>query len=328
MMHSPALRLALALALLHLPARAAERVYDGEIVPKDFVAVFAPMNTLRLPHWGSSSNGIQLQEVAAEDAVVKPGDTVASFRFGHERAHEYLDQHHQQLVSQRDEELLKMRKAAQDLENELARQLIEREKLRLDILLATSLARVKQKLIGYDYQLKALEADATALRLASARTELTRTQAVHEARIRSWDANFGVYDETKARYTVRAPVAGRIFYPTLESSNRKVRKGDDMNSGTHFVSIVKTDAAQVRFFVPEADWERVHESDQVTVAPDGPAPYRARVVAKDYFAQYVGDARRNFRLPTAFEKCFVVLADVEGSFSKITRKEVTVKLDR
>ena len=306
----------------------AERLYEGEIVPRDFEAVFAPMNTLRLPHWGSSSNGIQLQDVKDEDVEVKAGDVIAQFRFGHDRAREHLDQHHAQLVSQRDEELQGFRKGIKDLEHELSRLTIEREKLRLDIMLSMSLARVKQKLIEFDYQLKALEVDAAELRIKAAKTELAWSESVHAARIRAWDANFTVFEETKARYTVKAPVAGRIFYPTLESSNRKVRKGDDMNSGTHFLSIVRTDRAQVRFYLPESDWDRVHAGDTVTVAPDSPSPYRAKVIQKDYFSQYVGDARRNFRLPAAWEKCFVVEAEVDGAFSKIAKKEVTVRLAR
>lgn len=319
------------IALLFLLAGqvcAGETAYEGEVVPRDFVAVYAPMNTIRLPHWGSSSNGISLADVKGEDASVEPGEVVAEFRFGHERAREHLEQRRAQLKSERDEELLARAKTIRDLENELARLTLEREKVRLEMMLALSLARVKQKLLEYDYQLKALEADAAALRLKAAQVELARTAEVHEARIKSWEGHFQVYAETRARFTVKAPVAGRVFYPTIESSSRKVRKGDDMNSGTHFVSIVQSDRAQVKFFVPEADWERVRVGDQVTVAPDGPAPYRARIAAVDYFAQYVGDARRNFRLPAAWEKCFVVWADVEGSFSKITRKEVTVKLDR
>lgn len=318
----------LALLFLFVGQASAAELYEGEVVPRDFVAVYAPMNTIRLPHWGSSSNGISLQNVKPEDVELQVGDTVAEFRFGHERAREHLEQRRAQLSGERDEELLARAKSIRDLENELARLTLERERVRMDMMLAHSLARVKQKLLEYDYQLKALEADAAALRLKAAQVELARTAEVHAARIRAWEGHFQVYDETKARYTVKAPVAGRVFYPVLESSNRKVRRGDDMNSGTHFLSIVQSDRAQVKFFVPEADWERVRVGDSVTVAPDGPTPYRAKISGVDYFAQYVGDARRNFRLPAAWEKCFVVLADVEAGFSKITRKEVTVKLDR
>ena len=322
------MKLFLALAILVSPALGADALYEGEIVPRDFVAVYAPMNTIRLPHWGSASNGISLSTVTTEDAQVRPGDRLAEFRFGHERARDHLEQHRAQLISERDEELLARAKSIKDREDEVGRLTLEREKVRMDMLLATSMARVKQKLLEFDYQLKALEVDSAELRLKTARSELTRTAAVHEARIQAWQSHFHVYDETKARYVVKAPVAGRLFYPTLESMNRKVRPGDDMNSGTHFLSIVQSDRAQVRFFVPESDWERLREGASVTVAPDGPAPYKAKIVYVDYFAQFVGDARRNFRLSAAWEKCFVVLADVEGSFSKIPRKEVLVKLDR
>lgn len=309
-------------------AAAADRVYDGEVVPRDFTPVCAPVNTLRVPGWGSSSNSIHLQDVQPEEAVVKEGAVVAVFRFGQERARQHLEERAGQLKSQRDEALMLTRKSIQDLQNELSRLRIEREKLRLDLLLATSLARIKQKLLEYDYQLKALEADAAALRLTAATKELAWSESVHAARIRGWESNFGIFDETRARYTVKAAAPGRLFYPTLESSNRKVRKGDDMNSGTHFLSIVMSDRAQVRFWVPEEDRDRVALHDVVTVGAEGPRPVRATVSQIDYFPQYVGDARRNFRLPSAWEKCFVVLADLSAPFSTISRKEVTVKLSR
>jgi multidrug resistance efflux pump len=300
---------------------------DAEVVPRDFHPVVAPENTLRLPHWGSESNGIQLIELAEEGRKVAVGDVVATFKFDMSEARDYLDRRLMQLEAERREAILDLSRQVDQLTQGVTQSTIELEKLALDLLKKNTLSRVKQILLDFDVLLKKKELESKRRKLASARAKLEWTGSFHERQIETWKIHLRVYERTRDRYEVRAPAAGRVHYPTMESKNRKVRVADDMNSGVHFLSIITSDRARLEFAIPEPMRSRIAIGRALRVSGDGTAGRRAVVGEIDLFPMHVGHARRNFLLPDAWDKCFVVRADLADGFTSFPSKVVRVEIE-
>jgi len=295
--------------------RAAAVEYPAEVVPKDFVALCAPVNSLRLPFWGSDSNGIQLVTIEPEGTTVAAGDVVATFRFRSDEARGHLVRRRSQLLAERDEALMQLRRRVDELELQRSRLSLTCAKLDLDLVTRDRLPAIKQRLLEYDKEASELERQALDRKLAAARRELEWATRYHASTIKAWDVYFDVFDTTKARYTVHAPVAGALHYPVLEKQNRKIVKGDQLNSGVHFLSVVRSQRAEVRFFVPESRAATIAVGAEVEVVMATGPVRRAQVTQVAMVPINVGDARRNYLLPDAWDRCFVVAADITSSFT-------------
>ncbi len=284
-------------------------VYEGRVVPKDFVPLCAPQNSLRLPFWGSDSTGIKLQEIEPEGKQVASGDVIARFFFPSESAREHLDQQQSKNKAKREETLIGLQKTISELASKLERAKVEEGLSRLDLGRKSTLAVIRQRIMEADVRIQEVERRAMEHKLAAARDNLERTRTVLDSTIRLWDSYFEIFNRGKDRYSVRAPASGFLFYPLVEKQKRKVQKGDDLNSGVHFLSVVTSKRVEVMFYLPEGEFSKVAESDTVSVFVDG-REIPARVTKIGFFPQRLGDVTLNFHRPDAWEKCFVVRADL------------------
>lgn len=301
------------------------RYYDGRVVPKDFLALCAPQNTLKLPFWRSESSSIRLSTILPESRPVASGEVVATFQFADLAAREELTQQVNRLTAKRDESLLGLRKNLVDLEAKLEKARLKERAAAIDLGRKSTLSQQKAALLDIEFRLATHERTSLEHKLAAAQDNLRRTAAILDANIRSWNNHFVSFDRTRDRYAVKAPAAGTLFYPTIDKQKRKIIPGDEINSGLHFLSVVTSDRVEIQFFVPEADLGLVRPGGRVRVAFDG----RERpgvITGVGFFPQRVGDVQGTFALPNAWEKCFVVRADLEGAATLGTNNLVRVRL--
>ena len=305
-----------------------ESSLEGQIVPKDFIPFCAPQNTMDLPFWGSTSNGIQIVKISPEGKKVKTGEVIAAFQFRMEGAKEHLDQRLPQIRAKNQEGILKLNKVIEQLEHDLARSEIEAKKAELDLQKKSALSKIKQKLLECDFNLLSFAAKALKHRLKAAKENLVVQQKYFEQQEKIWLGYFDIYEQTKNRYTIVAPEDGVLFYPLVDKLDRKIREGDRMNSGVHFLSLVRSEASELVFFLPEKEYRKVSPGSIVTAQLEDGRSLRATLRSISFFPQLVGDVTKNFRLPNAWDKCFIAKADFVGSGTTGAFGNVKVKIDR
>ena len=310
---------------LSLPMWCAETTYNGQIVPKDFISLCAPQESLKLPFYGSTGNRAQISSIEPEGKRVKAGDVVATFQFRMENAKDTLDMRMLQLKAKNRDSLLKLQRAIEKITEDLAKSEIRAQKAQLDLKKTSSLSRIKQKILECDFNLLSFEAKALKHKLKAARDSYDTQKNYCDKNEKIWNNYFDVYFLTKERYTIKSPTDGFLFYPIQETLNRKVRIGDRIYSGAHFLSIVKSDNSQLIFSVPEKDIFRVKVGDLVKIDSTQGKDLPAKIVELGFYPQLVGDVERNFRLPNAWDKCFLVKADIQGFVRPSSGGNVKVK---
>jgi hypothetical protein len=286
-------------------------VCDGQIVPQDFVSFCAPQNSLNLPFWGMSSNGIQVISVAPEGTIASPGDLIAEFQFRGHEARVHIDKQYAQIRAKNQEAQLKRSKKVDQLEQGVRKSEILAQKAALDLQKGIALSKNRQKMLQCDAALLEFEAKALRARLKGDRDELTAQKAIADAQEKRVHDYYTIFDENLKRYKVIASDTGTIYYPLLDKENRKVRAGDKLNSGVHFLSLVRSPQRLLQFFLPERDLCRIKLGDRVTILREKDGDVSAVIRKIDFFPALVGDAQKNFRLPNSWDKCFLVHADLE-----------------
>lgn len=301
-------------------------LYDGQIVPRDYIAFCAPQNTLNLPFWGSSSNGIQLTSIEPEGKKVKAGDTLAVFQFRMEGAKDHLDRQFPQIKASNEEHLLRLQKAIDKLRQDLERMTIKTQQASLDLQKKSHLSLIRQKILDCDYNLLSFETRALEYQLKASIENLAILKSYFEKTEKIWKFYFEIFDVTKARYTVKTPEDGYLFYPVLDQQNRKVRAGDRFNSGVHFLSLGTSEKSELIFYLPEKDFQKAKPGDTVFIdlAPESDVAAKIREIG--FFPQLIGDVMRNFRLPNAWDKCFIVKAEIMGDLRASSIGNVKVRL--
>jgi len=300
---------------------------EGRVVPRDFLALCAPQNTLRLPFWRSESNSIRLATILPESRAVKAGDVVATFQFADVSARAELTQQVDRLKAKRDETLLGLRKNLVDLEARLEKARLRERLAEIDLGRKSSVSAQKATLLDCEARLAAHERASLEHKVAAARDNLKRTGAILEGTIRGWENHFASFDRTRDRYSVKAPADGFLFYPVIEKLKRKIQVGDEINSGVHFLSVVTSDRVEIQFFLPERELDQVQSGATVRVMCDG-RELPAAVRGIGFFPLRIGDVQGTYSLPDAWEKCFVVKADLRGTLRLGTNNTVRVRLGR
>lgn len=302
--------------------------YEGQIIPKDFIPFAAPMNTMNLPFWGSSSNGIQLLTVENEGRQVKAGDCIAEFLFRMDGARDHLDRQLPQIQANNKKALMAMEKEIVNINQSLEEVNIRAQQAKLDLQKKSHLSLIKQKILDCDFNILSFETQALKHKLEAAKKNLEIHKNLFQKRENIWLGYYSIFESTKARYKVYSPEGGTLYYPILEAQNRKVRPGDRMNSGVHFLSLVVSESRELIFYLPEKDLLKVREGDQVIIELSDKRDVIARVREKSFFPQLIGDIMKNFRLPDAWDKCFVVKADIEGNLKSSDLGSVQVRFAR
>lgn len=322
------LSLLLFFILLISPSLPAEELqkYDGQIVPKDFIAFSAPQNTMNLPFWGSSSNGIQLLTVEKEEKKVKAGDCIAEFQFRMEGARDHLDRQFPQIKANNEQALLAMQKEIVTIRQNLEEISIRTQQAKLDLQKKSHLSLIKQKILDCDFNIISFETEALKHKLDAAIKNLEIHRMLFQKRENIWQSYYSIFESTRLRYKVYSPEDGYLFYPILEAQNRKVRAGDRFNSGVHFLSLAKSDNKELIFYLPEKDFMKVSNGDQVFIELPAKSEVPAKVREIGFFPQLIGDLMKSFQLPNAWDKCFVVKADIIGDLKSSDLGSVKVRL--
>jgi len=300
--------------------------YDGQIIPKDFIAFGAPQNTMNLPFWGSSSNGIQLLTVEKEDKQVKAGECIAEFLFRMDGARDHLDRQFPQIQATNKKALMAMEKEIVKINQSLEEFSIRAQQAELDLQKKSHLSLIKQKILDCDFNILSFETQALKHKLEAAKKNLEIHKNLFQKRENIWSGYYSIFESTKTRFKVYSPEDGTLYYPILEAQNRKIRPGDRMNSGVHFLSLVRSDSKELIFYLPEKDLLKVKEGAQVFIELPGQKDVPAKVREIGFFPQLVGDLLKSFRLPNAWDKCFVVKADIEGNLNSSDLGSVKVRL--
>ncbi len=300
--------------------------YDGQIVPKDFIAFGAPQNTFSLPFWGSSSNGIQISTIEKEGKKVKAGDCIAEFLFRMDGARDHLDRQFPQIKANNQSDLLYLEKHIIQVQQQLEAMTIRTQQAKLDLQKKSHLSLIKQKILDCDFNLLAFESEALKHKLKAAKENLEIKKKLFEKKENIWKNYYEIFDSTKARYKIYAPEDGYLFYPTLEHQNRKIRPGDRLNSGVHFLSLVRSEKSELIFYLPEKDFMKVKKGDKVFINSSSETEFSAKVVDISYFPQLIGDVMKNFRLPNAWDKCFIVKAAIQKDLKASNLGNVKVRL--
>lgn len=304
----------------------AKETYDGQIVPKDFVAFVAPQNTLNLPFWGSSSNGIQLINIEKEGKQVKAGDLLAEFKFRMHGAQDQIERQSSQIMANNEKALLNMEKVIVEIRQKLESIKIKTQQAKLDLQKKSHLSQIRQKILDCDFAILSFETEALQHKLEAARQNLEIHRNLFKKREGIWANYFAIYDATKARFKINSPTEGYLFYPMLEKHNRKIRSGDNLNSGVHFLSLAKSEKSELLFYLPEKDLLKVKPDDRVFIIISAEEEVPARVIEVGFFPQLVGDVMQNYRLPNAWDKCFIVKAEIEVDLQASALGSVKVRL--
>ncbi|MFZ2956213.1 MAG: hypothetical protein WA705_04930 [Candidatus Ozemobacteraceae bacterium] len=301
--------------------------WEGRLVPRDFVSLCAPENSLSLPFWRSTSSSIQLTEIERENKRVKAGDVIARFSFMQEEARDVLEQRQAKVKAQAEEQLLKLKKKISELEAALNVRKILTETANLDLIQGTNFSRIRKATLEFAARQQAFERKSQEHKLKAARENFSQVELVCKNRLAIWNRYFEMYEHAKKRYTVVSPEDGYLFYPHIERKKRKVQKGDDLHSGTQFLSVVKSDRSQLLFFLPEKELYRIKTGAEVLIFVDG-REIPACVTEIGFFPQRIGDVKDDYKLPDAWEKCFVVKADVLKPLAVGSNSNVRVGLKK
>lgn len=306
----------------------AKETYDGQIVPKDFVAFVAPQNTLNLPFWGSSSNGIQLINIEKEGKQVKTGDLLAEFKFRMHGAKDHLDRQSSQIKANNEKALLNMEKVIIEIRQKLESIRIKTQQAKLDLQKKSHLSQIRQKILDCDFEILSFETEALKHKLEAARQNLEIHRDLFKKRESIWANYFAIYDSTQARFYINSPAEGYLFYPIMEKHNRKIRSGDNLNSGVHFLSLARSEKSELHFYLPEKDLLKVKRGDKVFIIISPEEEVAARIREVGFFPQLIGDVMRNYRLPNAWDKCFIVKAEIEVDLQASALGSVKVRLEK
>ena len=143
--------------------------YDGIVLPKEFISLCAPMNSLRLPFWGSDSNAIKLKNIMPEGATVKPGDVVAEFFFESEEAKDVLEDRDIKMRAVHEDMMLGLKKTIADLSAQLDRARVRASLAALDLLRKPTLAKIKALTMDLDAKIQEQERKAIQHKFAEMR---------------------------------------------------------------------------------------------------------------------------------------------------------------
>ncbi|MBF0410254.1 MAG: hypothetical protein HQM10_23110 [Candidatus Riflebacteria bacterium] len=356
-------------------------LYDGSILPCDFDAFFAPQNTLKLPFTSADSSAIQLAEILPEGSKVHAGQVIATFVFRWDQAKERIEQRINQVETQKQEDNLKLQKEIDGLKYKVQKAKIQVDRSELELQKKQSLSKIKQQILDCDNKIIIFEEKSLRHKLKAAQENLSTCLEWHDKNILLWRGYRETFSQTKERYQVKAHCDGTLFYPVITKLKRKIQKGDRVDSGTHFLSIIKSKRYELVFFLPENDYLRITSissfpflwnppdsknqskggnskdrkksgkkekkfkkgknsgksdfsgNSRVKIAEDSAEkttdqmseagkifivsggkelPVKIREVS--YFPQTIGDLKLNQGLPDAWDKCFVVKADLPDSF--------------
>ncbi|MBF0502071.1 MAG: hypothetical protein HQM09_18165 [Candidatus Riflebacteria bacterium] len=292
--------------------------YEGQVQPRDFVPLSAPQNTVRLPFMMSCNSGIQILELLPEGAIVKAGQVVATFSFRFDYALPRLNQWIADLYAQRDETVFHLEEGLDSLRLEVDRGRLKAREADLDLIRKDTLAKIKQKLLETDAKLLEFEADALQQRLDAAKANIQKQSDLFGKRIAQEEQYLKDFFAIRAQYSLKAPVGGTLFYPMMRRETKlghdvaKVKTGDNMNSGAHFLSVVTSLRSELVFPIPEGQLYRFSPGTRVTATGENTRELHATIRTISYFPELIGETQDNFTLPDAWEKCFMVCADIDG----------------
>ncbi|MDD2717233.1 MAG: hypothetical protein PHW04_15195 [Candidatus Wallbacteria bacterium] len=301
--------------------------YQGAIVPLDFIPLMAPENTLRTANWMSSSNGIKLESIQPEGKPVKKDEVIAEFEFGFDDVKGYMQHDLDSVKARKEKELLKLAKDISEMMVQLEKNQILTEMAFLETRKKSLVAVNKQKIIEYNYRQQAVEKDALEQKLTAARKNYSNREKYYNGMIKDMEIQQRIVDDTRIRYTVKAPADGELYYPILSTKNKKAAAGSGMDCGTHFLSVVTSTKSELIFYLPENDFSLVKVGDQVTLITAA-GNFTATVHAISCFPKLMGDVLSNYSLPDSWENCFVVKAalPVNKNSKPILEGNVKVRL--
>ena len=289
------------------PALRVEVAFDGFVVPQNATELRAPQNTFRIGNWNSNSSWIKLVGLTDDGEEVKKGDVIGKFEFPGDRAREYVDREIRQAEARRDQSGVTQAEQVDKLVAEQQHKVLDADRAELDTLRRGVISERDWELARIQHRLAEFDADATGQHIDAVKRALRAEAAYHERnvdRAQSLDARFKLYAK---RFKVTAPHDGVVRHAFHRRRGRKVQKGDGMPAGMHFASVAKDDQVWVQFFVPEAQWSSLGDTQEFFVETSGEPAIVDRVKMEE-FPQELGFLKNDDRLPNAREKAYVVWA--------------------
>ena len=286
--------------------------FDGRAVPANATDLTAPQNSFKIRGWNSESSWIKLVDLVEEGKEVKKGDVVARFEFPGKEALSMVKRRIREAQAARE-------KSKIDLEDELRKLLVDRDKLdlereraRIDTMKANAISRRQLALFQSRYEEAIFEADAVRKQIAALRARMNSESNFHAQQVARAEYDMELYESYEKRFSVLAPHDGVVRHAYHRRRRRKIQKGDGMPSGLHVLSIARDETLDVQFFVPEHRLDEISVGQRVHVLPvarDG--EFAAKVRSIERFPQEVGFLREDDNLPNAREKAFIVVASFD-----------------
>lgn len=287
--------------------------FDGRVEAANATDLYAPQNVFKIAGWRSSSSWTKLVEVVPEGTAVKAGEMVARFEFSGQRALSNITERKQQVDADAEKALL-------ELDEELRKLLVERDKLdleaeraRLDTLKAGSISGRQLALFEIQYEEAKFEAEAVRKQIGALQARIRSERAFHDEQRARAAHDMELFEHYQERFILRAPHDGVVRLAYFRHRRRKVEKGDGMPAGMHVVSVARDETVKVRFFVPEARLDEVSVGQRLHVRPVASDQDLAVTVSRILlFPQEIGFLREDENLPNAREKAYVAEASFES----------------
>ena len=294
-------------------AAIADRGFYGTIEPRSATPVHAPPNVFRMKGWNSRSTWIKLIHIIPDGTRVQAGQEIARFEFNSEDALPWIKKRVAETHADLESARTRNAEEARELRSAAVVKGLARESAVLDTERAGVVSERDLALFRLQAERAAVEQEA-AKRLAAASGARAAAELVFfDARADDWSNSIERYNAYERRTHAFAPHAGLVRYGYLRHARRKVRKPDNMPSGTPFVFIAEDQELRVEFLVPEHRIREIAVGRKVAARlPDDERRVTAIVREIRPFPQEIGFLRGDDELPDAREKAYSVLADLEA----------------
>jgi len=287
--------------------------WEGQIVPKNAIPVLAPKNVIRVTGSMSSSSGIQIEDRLENATLVQKGDEILKYRQRGNNWDSLLENRIRQKIAERDGELKKLEQEIQSQNSAVSRLELTFARLKLKQDAKEVLPVRDQEILVLDIRLAEIEFALAELTLKARQEKLKQRQNFYAVQLRYMEEEKTYLRYQLSRYSQKASVLGKVYFPPVKNYNRPVKKDDYIDSGVVVAQLAPEDELQVRFAVPEQNLNQIPLDTVVKIRrKDGDEVFMGKIVKQNLFPiksmEWYADESR----PDAEEMLFEIFAEFIG----------------
>jgi hypothetical protein len=286
-------------------------LFDGFLSPADALSLVAPRNELRAAGSGSSSSGIRLRSRMEETGAVKKGDILLVFRNDAEDDFNFWVKNKlNTAIAEAEKNLLNARRLIEQKQAEIINLDIATRKIEIDLQSADVLPQREVAQLRLDLKIAELRVSEAGLELKKLENEARYTELTGLANVQIVREEIKYLEEQCARFELRSPIDGYVFFPKHPRFKRPIQDGDSLNCGSVCALVAPEKKMEVEFYVPEFYYKELREGRQlsVTVGRTG-VTYPAVLSSFNRFPMPLAFLRDDSWLPNGQERYFVGRAE-------------------